>query len=379
MAVVPPPSTADLADLALAAQTLFSLDDNRAVPGVDYSLDLQNPVQTFGGSNSNNGRGPVDRSASRLFKTAAPSLWARRSFKLFYDLLDNYTADTSVAERRSAEKDAEERAFLDEIMKSRPMRYAHALLAAKGLAPASAAEFGEALRHAWFSTYTRGDTRDSSCGFEHVFCGEIGDPDGDGRRQCAGLHSWIRVLEQEGKGNLNYYGFVPRRGGKNAAPVTPEDKVVTIQFSWDPNPSADPNVVVTKELSTMLMGSSPELEVALYSLFFFAGVEEANITLDGNNLRVRVYKIRSKYGDKVGAAFVESVGGGGGGGGRQQQQWGSGVTRPQQGGRPQGGRPQGGGPPQVGSGGGGGGGGGEMPSCGKIVVVLLKELLKLLK
>lgn len=373
MAVVPPPSAADLADLASAAQTLFSLDDNRAVPGVDYSLDLQNPVQTFGGSQ--NGRGPVDRSASRLFKTAAPSLWARRSFKLFYDLLDNYTADTSVAERRSAEKDAEERAFLEEIMKSRPMRYAHALLAAKGLAPASAGEFREMLQHAWFSTYTRGDTRDSSCGFEHVFCGEIGDPDGDGRRQCAGLHSWIRVLEQEGKGKLNYFGFVPRRGGKNAAPVTPEDKVVTIQFSWDPNPSADPNVVVTKELSTMLVGSSPELEVALYSLFFFAGVEEANICLDGNNLRVRVYKIRSKYGDKVGAAFVESVGGGGG----KQQQWGSGggVTRPQQGGggRPQGGRPQGGRPPQ----GGGGAGGGEMPSCGKIVVVLLKELLKLLK
>lgn len=369
MASVPAPSEADLADLAHAASTLFSLDDDRALPGVDYSLDLQNPVQTLGGSS--NGRGPTDRSQSRLFKTAAPSLWSRRSFKLFYDLLDNYTADTSVAERPKQEKDDEEKAFLEEIMRSRPMRFVHALLAAKGLAPADPREFAETLRHAWFSTYTRGDTRDSSCGFEHVFCGEIGDPDGDGRRQCAGLHSWIRVLEQEGKGNLNYYGFVPRRG-RNAAPVSPNDKVVTIQFAWDPNPSADPNVIVTKELSTMLVGSSPEFEAALYSLFFFAGVEEARICLDGNDLRIRVYKIRSKYGDKVGAAFVESVGGGGGGGGGKppQQQWGSGVTRPQQnGGRPQ--RPQGGG--------GGGGAGGEMPSCGSIIVVLLRELFKLLK
>lgn len=197
-------------------------------------------------------------------------------------------------------------------------------------------------------------------------------------RQCAGLHSWIRVLEQEGKGNLNYYGFVPRRG-RNAAPVAPDDKVLTIQFSWDPNPSADPNIVVTKELSTMLVGSSPEVEVALYSLFFFAGVEEGSLCLNGNDLRVRVYKIRSKYGDKIGAAFVESVSGGDGGGRKPRpQQWGSGVTRPQPigggGGRPQGGRPQGGRPQ-----GGGGGGGGEMPSCGSIIVVLLKELFKLLK
>ena len=96
--------------------------------------------------------------------------------------MDNYTADTSVAERRTQKKEAEERAFLEEVMRSRPMRFAHSLLAAKGLAPAAAAEFAGALHHAWFSTYTRGDTRDSSCGFEHVFCGEIGDPDGDGKR-----------------------------------------------------------------------------------------------------------------------------------------------------------------------------------------------------
>ena len=125
----------------------------------------------------------------------------------------------------------------------------------------------------------------------------------------------------------------------------------------------------------MLVGSSPEFEVALYSLFLFAGVEEAKICLEGNDLRIRVYKIRSKYGDKVGAAFVESVGGGGGGGGgvKPQQQWGSGVTRPSQGGRPQGRPPQGGG------GGPGGAGDGAMPSCGSIIVVLLKELFKLLK
>ena len=85
-------------------------------------------------------------------------------------------------EIKRKKKEAEERAFLEEVMRSRPMRFAHSLLAAKGLAPAAAAEFAGALHHAWFSTYTRGDTRDSSCGFEHVFCGEIGDPDGDGKR-----------------------------------------------------------------------------------------------------------------------------------------------------------------------------------------------------
>lgn len=178
---LPPPNPADLADLGRAASSLFALDDNRAVPGVDYSLDLQSPVSTFGGGGGNNnnsssnggGRGPVDRSASRLFATAAPSLWARPTFKRFYDLLDNYTADTRVAEARSAAKEAEERAFLQEICATRVMRYCHSLLAAKKLVSENPREFADALHHAWFSTYTRGDTRDSSCGFEHVFCGEV--------------------------------------------------------------------------------------------------------------------------------------------------------------------------------------------------------------
>lgn len=55
----------------------------------------------------------------------------------------------------------------------------------------------------------------------------------------------------------------------------------------------------------MFIGTSPEFEVALYTLCFLAGQEENVVSLGDYQVKIKVYRIRSKYGDKVGSAFPE--------------------------------------------------------------------------
>ena len=79
--------------------------------------------------------------------------------------------------------------------------------------------------------------------------------------------------------------------------ATPDDRLLSIQFSWGSE---------EKDVSTMFVGTSPEAELALYTLLFCAGGEETCVRLLGQyDVRVRCYRIRSKYGDKVGSAFPE--------------------------------------------------------------------------
>lgn len=46
-------------------------------------------------------------------------------------------------------------------------------------------------------------------------------------------------------------------------------------------------------------GTSPEFEFALYTLYFLAGSERNNAVIDGYEVCIRCYAIKSKYGDKV--------------------------------------------------------------------------------
>jgi Endoribonuclease XendoU len=53
-------------------------------------------------------------------------------------------------------------------------------------------------------------------------------------------------------------------------------------------------------------GTSPEFEMALYTLCFVAGQEENIVQIGGYDLKIRCYRIRSKYGDKIGSVFPEA-------------------------------------------------------------------------
>jgi len=82
MAAVPPPDPAHLADLAAAGAALFQLDDDRAVCGRDYQINLQGVVHGYDGAVRDAAPGPLFALSPDLLRRYAP----------FVALLDNFTA-----------------------------------------------------------------------------------------------------------------------------------------------------------------------------------------------------------------------------------------------------------------------------------------------
>ena len=74
-------AVAELKSLSAACNKLWELDANRLEPNVHYELNLQEGKNAFA-------RGDVARDA--LFKFVDPSVFERPTYKLLFELLDNY-------------------------------------------------------------------------------------------------------------------------------------------------------------------------------------------------------------------------------------------------------------------------------------------------
>ncbi|RLN20669.1 hypothetical protein BBJ28_00006086 [Nothophytophthora sp. Chile5] len=148
---------------ACAAPLTSSLE-----PGVHYELNLQEGKSAYG-------QGDVAREP--LFTFVDPSVFDRPTFKLLFDLLDNYergvrwSCSTGISETVTAEELAENNAFLNAAIETAPMRYAHSWLVKNKKFSGDMREFKRKLEHIWFGLYRRERSNDSS-GFEHVFVGE---------------------------------------------------------------------------------------------------------------------------------------------------------------------------------------------------------------
>eukprot|EP00171_Calliarthron_tuberculosum_P018952 IDg18952t1 len=85
-----------------AAAQLWHLDINRLQADRDYTLDLQD-----------RSRGALhDAAKVPLFSYVSPSVWEKPTYGTFWRLLDNYVAETGVAEQVTKLERAEEIGFL---------------------------------------------------------------------------------------------------------------------------------------------------------------------------------------------------------------------------------------------------------------------------
>ena len=79
----------------------------------------------------------------------------------------------------------------------------------------------------WFALYPRAHRVKGSCAFEHVFLGEVK------RGQVKGFHNWLFFLQEERKGDLDYYGFNKAFGfGKNSSGQRVGGIIKSI-FEWE--------------------------------------------------------------------------------------------------------------------------------------------------
>ena len=111
------------------------------------------------------------------------------------------------------------------------------------------------------------------------------------RRDVSKLCWMVQTMIEESKDKLEFMGAIlPRHANSDCDEDTAERRLISIQLGWEGE---------IKDVSSMFVGTSPEFELALYSLCFFAGEEENRISCGGYDLTIKCYRINSKYGDKV--------------------------------------------------------------------------------
>lgn len=234
---------------------------------VSYSLDDDAP-QKF-----------LDVDEARLF--AIPTVEKMRA------LYNNYELDTSVNEHATALEKNEESDFIDELLKTNVMRALMQFLQQKGVVTSDPKTHKELLKTIWFTMYSRGQGRIGSSGFEHVFLAE------NKNNTVVGLHNWIYLYEQEKAGHVDYKGWIKKLdlGTKGA--------VAKVRFSFDS---------LNKPVNGLFIGTSPELEMALYTLCFATFPDkDCIVASNGHQFKIRTYTFRYRGKTVIGSAYPEVI------------------------------------------------------------------------
>ncbi|KER25623.1 hypothetical protein T265_06968 [Opisthorchis viverrini] len=210
-----------------------------------------------------------------------PALISRiRTIPAFTKLLDNYVASVGVPETRTSEHEEEIRSFLTEIMKTDILKETRKFLKQEGMRFISEADFFHFLEQLWFAPYKRKRHNDSSA-FEHVF---VGEKKGS---EVSGFHNWIQFLRLESSGVLDYQGYFAKQCGD-------PPRIVTLAFRMKDGS--------TKPRGSMFLGTSPEFEMALYTVIFLSGHNHVNVRLDSCKAVVTCHPIHG--GSYIGTCYI---------------------------------------------------------------------------
>lgn len=224
-------------DIKKLSEDLFSKDVNNAFKYITINLQGQKKDDS------------VTDDASDPLLDVKSEAYDISTIKSVLNLHNDYELDVKVKENLTPEKREKESALLDNFLKTDVLQGAMKFLANKGYIPDDPYEFKDTLKRVWFSQFKRIDGDASSSGFETVYLAEQFDSD------IIGLHNWIYYAKQEAEKKIDYLGYIKEeKFGDKAAIVKLRSKV---------NGFVQP-------VTTIFVGTSPELEMALYTLCFFA-------------------------------------------------------------------------------------------------------------
>merc|ERR1712126_207062 len=237
------------------------------------TLDFQGHIPEF--------KNFTDLAPRRLVQSVDPSIHNIPSIKLFKKLLDNYNPKVWLPELITQSEWKEVDAFLSAIMSTPVMRKARAFLNETDLVPYS--EFKSTLKDVWFSLYERSKTLSSSA-FEHVFLGEKSG------KKSKGIHNWLRYVEEEKQGRINYKGYFEKQ-------KVGEVYLVTLRLDWNR---------ASKDLTSISFGTYPEYELAIYTVCWFARRNErCPVDLGGATAYVQTYTMNYRSQPYIATAYFE--------------------------------------------------------------------------
>ena len=204
-------------------------------------------------------------------------------------IYDNYQPDTNVNEHISPLQRQEESLLVDTFLSTNVMSAAMRFLADKGQVRKDYYDYKDTLRKLWFNLFSRGQGKIGSSGFEHVFMAELKNvPTGT---EVVGLHNWIFFSKEETTGKVNYSGYLKKVDLGNKASIV---KVRTKYNGYD------------KPVTTIFVGTSPELEMALYTVCFYARPDgNCPVSLGGTKFDIVTHKFKYRGNDLVGTAYPE--------------------------------------------------------------------------
>ncbi|KAF4112362.1 hypothetical protein G5714_007157 [Onychostoma macrolepis] len=250
------------AEIKSLSEALYKLDHNRATAS-ELVIDPQTLI-----SSSQTGSGN-DHSSRPLFKQVSSTLLSKPTYKALLNLLDNYRRVTGEAEDVPSQEVQEQDTFLQQTMNTDVGKELYNFLHSKGIYSSQSA-FIQDLKMMWFGLYSRSSGKLDSSGFEHIFAERKG--------------VWFP--------QLNYYSH------SFNGPWTTYPDVLGMQFEWDG---------YFKEVGSALIGSSPEFDLAIYSLCYITRPgQKCYVSLGGKTLGIQTYTWdNSSYGD--GKKYIASA------------------------------------------------------------------------
>lgn len=241
---------------------------------------MSQPAFSVQGRTSGNAAGDA---APRPLLTSVPrTSLAKDTVRLMQQLFDNYEPQATRQEVMTNAERAEENRFLEAVMQTPVMQKLETILQQKGLLQG---RLRDTLKLIWFTPYPRGGRQLTSSGFEHVFVGEVKN------RKVSGFHNWLSFLKEEGEGDLDYKGYIKKLdlGNKGA--------IIKMRFVW---------LGDNKPVGTVFVGTTPELEMALYTLCFLAKPNaRCPVQLAGKRFQIQTWKQSYRGKTLVGSAYPE--------------------------------------------------------------------------
>lgn len=226
-----------------------------------------------------------DDKASLPLLTVSDDAWNIPTIKKIIPLLDNYERDTLVNEHVTPQERNEEIAFMDSIMSTTVIRHLMTFLKEKGYVTPDPKQQRDFLKQLWFNLYSRGKGKISSSGFEHVFVSELKNG------EISGLHNWIYFSKEETANRVNYLGYLKY--------VQLNDKGTVMKLHFDQQG-------VDKPVDSMFIGTSPELEMALYTLCFVTRSDkDCTLKLGGKNVDIVTHTFRYRSKNLIGSAYPQ--------------------------------------------------------------------------
>ncbi|XP_065128676.1 uridylate-specific endoribonuclease A [Paramisgurnus dabryanus] len=269
------------AEIKSLSETLYTLDFNRATASelvIDPQVDILNSET---GSQ-------LDLSSGPLFQYVnEDTLFSKPTYSALLKLLDNYKRVTGEVEDVPSQETEEQDAFLEETMLNTALgQELYNFLYSKG-AYSSESEFIQDLKMMWFGLYSRSNGQLDSSAFEHIFVGEIKSG------KVSGFHNWLQFYMNEKQGLLEYYSH------NFNGPWTTYPDVLGMQFKWDG---------YFKEVGSAFIGSSPEFDLAMYTLCYITRPgKKCYLSLGGQTQSIQTYTWdKSTYGDGkkyIGSAY----------------------------------------------------------------------------